>query len=106
MNLKSRFLIGVSLALAYCGSAFAQDKSLKIGVLTDLSGFYTDVSGAGSVLAAQMAVEDSGLEKKGWKIDVLSGDHQNKADIGVGIARQWFDRDKVDVVADARICAS
>lgn len=100
MRLISRFLIGASFALACGHAAFAQDKSLKIGVLTDLSGFYTDVSGAGSVLAAQMAVEDSGLQKNGWKIEVLSGDHQNKADIGMGIARQWFDRDKVDVVAD------
>ena len=54
----------------------------------------------GSTLAAQMAVEDSGLAAKGWKIDIISGDHQNKPDIGTTIARQWFDVDKVDVIVD------
>jgi len=100
MGRKAGFAIGISLALIWSGTAVAQNRTIKIGVLTDMSGFYTDVSGAGSVLAAHMAVEDSQLEKKGWKIEVLSGDHQNKADVGVGIARQWFDRDHVDVVAD------
>ncbi len=47
-----------------------------------------------------MAVEDSGLTAKGWKIDVISGDHQNKPDVGTNIARQWFDVDKVDVIVD------
>lgn len=80
--------------------AFAQDKTAKIGVLNDQSGLYADITGQGSVLAAQMAVEDSGLVAKGWKIDVLVGDHQNKPDIGVNIVRQWYDRDKLDVVVD------
>jgi branched-chain amino acid transport system substrate-binding protein len=55
---------------------------------------------ATSALAIKMAVEDSGLPKKGWKIDVLSGDHQNKPDVGVNIARQWIDNEKVDAIAD------
>ena len=76
------------------------DKIVKIGVLSDLSSLYSDITGAGSVLAAQMAVEDSGLRAKGWTIEVVSGDHQNKADIGANIARQWFDRDNVDVIVD------
>jgi branched-chain amino acid transport system substrate-binding protein len=80
--------------------AFADDKVVKIGVLTDLSSLYADLGGPGSTLAAQMAVEDSGLTKKGWTIDVISGDHQNKPDVGAGIARKWFDEDKVDVIAD------
>ena len=80
--------------------ALADDKIVKIGVLTDLSSLYADLGGPGSTLAAQMAVEDSGLTKKGWTIDVTSGDHQNKPDVGVGIARKWFDEDKVDVIAD------
>ena len=58
------------------------------------------VRGPGSTLAAQMAVEDSGLTAKGWKIDIIAGDHQNKPDIGVNIVRQWFDVDKVDVIVD------
>ena len=80
--------------------ALAQDKTVKIGALTDQSGLYADLGGPGSTLAAQMAVEDSGLTAKGWKIDVISGDHQNKPDVGTNIARQWFDVDKVDVIVD------
>lgn len=91
----------LSSAIVFAGgSAFAQDKTVKIGVLSDQSGLYADLGGPGSTLAAQMAVEDSGLLKKGWKIDIISGDHQNKPDVGTNIARQWFDVDKVDVIAD------
>jgi branched-chain amino acid transport system substrate-binding protein len=78
----------------------AQDKTVKIGVLNDMSSLYADIGGPNSVLAVQMAVEDSGLTKKGWKIEVVSGDHQNKPDVGVNISRQWFDVDKVDAIAD------
>ena len=91
---------GAVLASLWSLVALADDKVVKIGVLTDLSSLYADLGGPGSTLAAQMAVEDSGLTKKGWTIDVISGDHQNKPDIGVGIVRKWFDEDKVDVVAD------
>ena len=94
------FLLGTVAALSVAGPAVAMDKVVKIGVLNDQSGLYADLAGTGSVLAAQMAVEDSGLTKKGWKIDIVSGDHQNKPDIGVNIARQWIDVDKVDVLAD------
>jgi branched-chain amino acid transport system substrate-binding protein len=89
-------LAGLSLA----GPAFAQDKNIKIGVLNDMSSLYADIGGPNSVAAVKMAVEDSGLKAKGWNIDVVSGDHQNKPDIGVNIARQWIDADKVDVIAD------
>jgi len=85
-------------ALALPGAAFAQDKNVKIGVLDDMSGLYADVGGQGSILAAQMAIEDSGMLAKGWKIDMISADHQNKPDVGVNIARQWADKDKVDNV--------
>ncbi|MGN6311092.1 MAG: ABC transporter substrate-binding protein [Xanthobacteraceae bacterium] len=101
MNKKlSALMLGTALALATGTGAFAGDKVVKIGVLNDMSGLYADLAGPGSVIAAQMAVEDSGLTKKGWKIDVISADHQNKPDIGVNIARQWIDVDKVDVLAD------
>jgi len=83
-------------ALALPGAAFAQDKNVKIGVLDDMSGLYADVGGQGSILAAQMAIEDSGMLAKGWKIEMISADHQNKPDVGVNIARQWADKDKVD----------
>jgi branched-chain amino acid transport system substrate-binding protein len=95
----SALLLGASLSLAASG-AFAQDKTVKIGVLTDLSGLYSDLGGNGSILAAQMAVEDSGLNGKGWKVEVVSADHQNKPDIATNIARQWIDVDKVDVLMD------
>ncbi|OPY96274.1 ABC transporter permease [Bradyrhizobium sacchari] len=93
-------LLTTALSLAAAGVASAQDKTVKIGALSDQSGLYADLGGPGSTLAAQMAVEDSGLAAKGWKIDIISGDHQNKPDIGTAIARQWFDVDKVDVIVD------
>jgi len=94
------FLLGTALAVTATGAAFAQDKTVKIGALSDQSGLYADLGGPGSTLAAQMAIEDSGLAAKGWKIDIISGDHQNKPDIGTAIARQWFDVDKVDIIVD------
>jgi branched-chain amino acid transport system substrate-binding protein len=93
-------LLGTALALVTAGAASADDKVVKIGALSDQSGLYADLAGPGSTLAAQMVIEDSGLTGKGWKIDLVSGDHQNKPDIGTSIARQWFDVDKVDVVVD------
>ena len=96
----SALLLGTALAIAAGTGAYAQDKNVKIGVLTDNSGLYSDLGGAGSTLAAQMAVEDSGLAAKGWKIDVISADHQNKPDIGTNIARQWIDVEKVDIFMD------
>src|ERR1700685_2851842 len=99
-NRVSALLLGTALALAATGYASAQDKTVKIGALSDQSGLYADLGGPGSTLAAQMAVEDSGLTAKGWKIDIVSGDHLNKPDVGVNIARQWFDVDKVDVIVD------
>ncbi|MGA2794550.1 MAG: ABC transporter substrate-binding protein [Roseiarcus sp.] len=98
MKLKIACALGASLWLS--GAALADDKVVKIGSLSDQSSLYADLGGPGSTLAAQMAVEDSGLTKKGWTIDVTSADHQNKPDIGVGIARKWFDEDKIDVIVD------
>src|ERR1043165_10313244 len=86
--------------ICFAAPAFAQDKTVKIGVLNNMSSLYAHIGGPNSIVAAKMAIADSGLEAKGWKIDLLSGDHQNKPDIGVNIARQWIDVEKVDVVAD------
>src|ERR1700755_1709548 len=99
-RLIASLLLSTALTLAAANAAVADDKNVKIGALSDQSGLYADLAGPGSTLAAQMAVEDSGLTGKGWKIDVISGDHQNKPDIGTSIARQWFDVDKVDVIVD------
>jgi len=95
-------MLTVTSALVTAGSALAQtmDKNVKIGSLGDMASLYADIGGAGSVVAAQMAVEDSGLLKEGWKIEVVSADHQNKPDVGANIARQWIDVDKVDAFVD------
>ena len=93
-------LLGTALIFGAATGAFAQDKTVKIGALSDQSGLYADLGGPGSTLAAQMAAEDSGLMAKGWKIDIISGDHQNKPDVGSNIARQWFDVEKVDTIVD------
>jgi len=91
------------LALAAAG-ALAQDKVsdgvVKIGVLTDMSGYYSDLAGPGSLLAAKMAAEDFGGKVLGKPIEIISADHQNKADIASNTARKWFDEEKVDVIAD------
>lgn len=76
------------------------DDAVKIGVLTDMSGPYSDVGGPGSVEAVKMAIEDFGGSVLGKPVEVVSGDHQNKADIGSNIARKWFDVDGVDMVTD------
>ena len=100
-RIARHFAASVALAaLGLATPALAQDKTVKIGVLNDMSSLYADIGGPNSLAAVKMAVEDSGLTKKGWKIDVLSGDHQNKPDIGVNIARQWIDAEKVDAIAD------
>jgi branched-chain amino acid transport system substrate-binding protein len=103
MNIRLAWCSTALVALAsigLAGSAMANDKVVKIGVLNDMSSLYADIGGPNSVVAVKMAVEDSGLTAKGWKIDVISGDHQNKPDVGVNIARQWIDEQKVDAIAD------
>lgn len=76
------------------------DGVVRIGVLTDLSGPYSDWSGNGSVVATKMAVEDAGSQVLGKPVQVVSADHQNKTDIGLGIARKWYEQEKVDAIFD------
>jgi branched-chain amino acid transport system substrate-binding protein len=76
------------------------DGVVRIGVLTDMTGFYSDLAGPGSVLAVQMAVADFGGTVLGKKVEVISADHQNKADIASNTARKWFDENQVDAVVD------
>jgi len=103
---KKRFLsafgTGLALVMVVSGASAAglSDGVLKVGVMTDMSGAYSDLSGPGSALAAQMAIEDYGGVVLGKKIEFTSADHQNKADIAANKAREWFDADKVDVIAD------
>jgi branched-chain amino acid transport system substrate-binding protein len=85
------------------GSAEAQisDDVVKIGVLTDMSSLYSDGTGKGSLVAAQMAAEDLGGKVRGKPIEVIGGDHLNKPDVAASLARNWYDNEKVDVIADA-----
>jgi branched-chain amino acid transport system substrate-binding protein len=76
------------------------DDTLKLGVLTDMTGFYSDLAGPGSVQAARMAVDDFGGSMFGKKIEIVSADHQNKPDVASTTARKWFDEEKVDAVVD------
>lgn len=85
---------------AFALPAVAGDIEVKIGVLADMSGLYSDIGGQGALIAAQMAVEDFKPAEKGMKVDVLSADSQNKPDVAVAIARKWFDTDGVDMVVD------
>ena len=98
--MKQKSLLLACALLALQSQAFA-DASVKIGVLTDLSGPYADLAGRGSVLATQMAVEDFRKAHPDFKVEVVSADHQNKPDVGSALARKWFDQDGVDVVVDA-----
>ena len=95
-------LLGVSL-LAICAlsSAFAGGpRAIKIGVLNDASGPYADNAGEGSVTAAKMAAEDFMRQHPDVRVEIISADHQNKADVGAGIARRWIDQGRVDAIAD------
>jgi branched-chain amino acid transport system substrate-binding protein len=98
----ARTLVAVLVVALTAGPAAAQvsDGVIKIGVLNDQSSLYADLAGQGSVVAARMAVEDYGADKKGLKVEIISADHQNKPDVGSQIARQWVDADKVDVIVD------
>jgi len=97
---SGRLLFAFAALMCTAAAARAEDVAVKIGVLTDMSSLYSGISGEGSVAAAKLAVEDFNPAAHGMKVEVISGDHQNKPDIGAGIARQWYDADHVDVVVD------
>ncbi len=94
--------IGAAALLAVSAAATAQISGdvVKIGVLTDQSGNFSSLSGTGSVLAAEMAVADYGGMVAGKPIQVINADHQNKTDVGLQIARRWYDVDGVDAIVD------
>ncbi len=92
-------LAALTAALA-CGTAQAQQITVKIGVLSDMSSLYADIGGPGSVAAAKMAIADFTATHKDIKVELVSGDHQNKPDVGSSLAGQWYDVDKVDMVID------
>ena len=94
-----KILLSMMLSCVWGGAAVAADGPIRIGVLNDLSGAYADYQGQGSVVAAKLAVEDFG-KAAGRSVEVLSADHQNKVDVGLTIARQWFDTQGVDMIVD------
>ena len=96
---KTGFVIAGLAATLFASTAFA-DVAVKLGVLNDRSGVYSDLAGEGSVIAAQMAVEDYKAADKGITVEIISADHQNKPDIASNISRQWYDQDGVDVILD------
>lgn len=100
--MKKLFCSLAAISTALGGAAYASEP-LRIGVLTDMSGTNSDVSGAGSVLAANMAVEDFGGEIDGRKIEVVFGDHQNRADLAASISQKWVDEQKVRAIFDLPI---
>lgn len=95
---KTGFIVASLAGLLMAGTAYAQT-TIKIGVMNDRSGIYADITGEGSAVAAQMAADDFGTDK-GITVEVVSADHQNKPDVGSNIARQWYDTENVDAIAD------
>jgi branched-chain amino acid transport system substrate-binding protein len=96
---KALGLAAIAAVLA-CGAVNAQQVNVKIGVLSDMSSLYADIGGPGSVTAAKMAIADFTKDNPNVKVEMISGDHQNKPDIGSQIANQWYDVDKVDMIVD------
>ena len=92
------FLVAASISTA--AQAQYTDGVVKIGVLNDMSSLYAGLGGPGSVAAAKLAVEDFDPVAHGMKVEIVSGDHQNKPDVGANIARKWFDIDRVDMITD------
>ncbi len=104
MRLSRRSLLGSAAGLGAAAAltvpARAQQPAIKVGVLTDMSGPYQDLAGPGSIAATQLVASEFMAANPGARVEIVSADHQNKADIAAGTARQWFDRDGVDVIID------
>jgi branched-chain amino acid transport system substrate-binding protein len=96
---RTMSLAALAVMLA-CGTASAQQINVKIGVLSDMSSLYSDVGGPGSVVAAKLAIADFTKANPNVKVEMVSGDHQNKPDVGSQMANQWYDVQKVDMIVD------
>ncbi|HLS69910.1 MAG TPA: ABC transporter substrate-binding protein [Kiloniellales bacterium] len=97
---KAALVLGGLAASLLATSALAQDIDVKIAVLNDRSGIYSDITGEGSEIAARMAVEDFDAAAKGLNVEVISADHQNRPDVASSIARQWIDDEGVNAIVD------
>ena len=111
--MKSRLLVALLAAFSFAAQAQTKpgpgkfsDNVVRIGLLLDMASLYADITGEGSVTAARMAVEDFGGKVHGVPIEVIFADHQNKADVAGAKAREWFDTQKVDIIADVAASAT
>jgi branched-chain amino acid transport system substrate-binding protein len=102
--LASMILVAAVLTAAPA-SAQISDDVVKIGVLTDMNGPASAATGRGSLIAAQMAIDDFGKQVAGKPIVLISADHQNKPDIGATLARRWYDVEQVDLIVDVPVSA-
>src|SRR6476646_2602249 len=101
VSLSAAAIAGAALlSSATVAAAQVSDGVVKIGVLTDMTGFLADIAGPGSVLAVRMAVSDFGGQVLGKPIEVVAADNANKADVAVNLARNWFDTQNVDMITD------
>ena len=103
MTISRRTLLGTATAAAALPLVRPRAQgapTVKIGVLNDMSGPYLNTGGPTSVVCCKQALEDFGVSGKGLNVEVINADHQNKPDLAVSIARQWFDRDGVDMILD------
>ena len=99
--IKPLVLASLLAAASLAATAQVSDNTVRIGVLTDLSGVYSDIAGQGAIVATKLAIEDFiAQEKPGFKVEMVSADHQNKGDIAANKAREWFERDKVDIATE------
>lgn len=109
-SLSRRHLIGGSAAAGFGAllprRAVAQSRPIRIGVLTDMAGPYSEDSGRGSVVATQLAIEDFAKINPGIAVEVISGDMQGKPDVATAIASAWFDRDNIDVIVDLPVSSA
>ena len=103
MRIDRRTLLGTAAAattLPIIGARAQSKPTLKIGVLTDLSGPYKDLAGPQAIQAVYQAMEDYGVSSKGFNVEVISADHQNKPDVGKAVAAEWYDRQGVDIIVE------
>src|ERR1700722_682874 len=100
MRLTRRAMLATAAIAAAPRLVRAQTPTIRIGVLNDQSGQYRDDGGPTGVVCARQAIEDFGVSGKGWNVDLIFADHQNKPDVGASIARQWFDQNGVDAIVD------
>ena len=96
--MRSVLSLCIAALLGIAPAAAQESKPLRIGVLEDMSGVYADITGPGAVVAAELAIADFGSTVLNRKIELVSADHQNKADVGGGIARRWLDVDDVEMI--------